>query len=164
VNAVAARLRADIDDGKADAFGGGREDAVRIHKADAHGVDKNVVVVAGVEIRFAADRRHAHTVAVVADPGDDAGQKMPRLGMVGRAEAQRIHIGNGARAHGEHVAHDTAHARRRALIGLNIGGVVMALHLEDRRLVVAEIDDAGILAGPLDDLWPRRRQCLQPDA
>jgi hypothetical protein len=37
---------------------------------------------------------------------------------------------------------------RRALVGLDVGGVVVALHLEDGGLAVADIDDAGILARP----------------
>ena len=76
--------------------------------------------------------------------------------MVGRAEAQRVQIGDRPRAHGEHVAHDAADAGRRALIGLDIGGVVVALHLEDRRLAVADVDDAGILARAADHLRARR--------
>ena len=36
-----------------------------------------------------------------------------------------------ARAHGEDVAQDAADAGRRALVGLDVGWVVVALHLED---------------------------------
>ena len=121
------------------------------HEADGHGIDQDVVVVAGVEIGFAADGRHAHAIAVVADAGDDPGDEMAGLGMVRRAEAQRVHVGDGPRAHGEHVAHNAADAGRGPLIGLDVGRMVVALHLEHGRLAVAEIDDAGILAWPLDD-------------
>jgi hypothetical protein len=48
-----------------------------------------------------------------------------------RAEAQRVHRRDRPRAHGEDVAQDAADAGRRALIGLDEGGVVVALHLED---------------------------------
>src|SRR5690606_8048803 len=56
-----------------------------------------------------------------------------------------------------------------ALIGLDIGGVVMALHLEDRRQLpalgpVADIDHAGILARPADHPRGLGRQLLQMQA
>ena len=127
-----------------------------------HGIDENVVVVARVEIGLAADRRHAHAIAVVADARHDAGHEMARLGVIGRAESERVHVGDRARAHGEHVAHDAADAGRRALIGLDVRRVVVALHLEDRRLSVADIDHAGILARTLDHLRAFGRQLLQP--
>ena len=49
------------------------------------------------------------------------------LGWIGLAEAQRVHHGDGARAHGEDVAHDAAHAGGRALIGLDEAGMVVAI-------------------------------------
>ena len=115
VDAVAAGLGADIDDGHADALGGRVEDLVGLGEADAHGVDEDVAVVARVEIGLAADGRHADAIAVAADAGDDAVDEMARLGMVGRAEAQRVQVGDGPRAHGEDVAQDAADAGRRAL-------------------------------------------------
>ena len=84
-----------------------------------------------MEIHFAADRRHAEAIAVAADAGDDAGHQMPRLGMIGIAEAQRVEAGDRPRAHGEDVAQNAADAGRRALIGLDVARVVVALHLED---------------------------------
>ena len=70
--------------------------------------------------------------------------------MIGLAEAQRVHHGDGARAHGEDVAHDAAHAGGRALIGLDEAGMVVGFHLEDAGIAVADIDHAGILARALD--------------
>ena len=84
-----------------------------------------------MEIDLAADRRHAEGIAVAADAGDDAGDEMAGLRMVRRAEAQRVQRRDRPRAHGEDVAQDAADAGRRALIGLDEGGVVVALHLED---------------------------------
>ena len=162
VNAVAPSLGADIDHGQPDALRRRLEDAVGVDQPHGHGVDQDVVVVARVEIGLAADRGHAHAIAVVADARDHAGDEMPGLGMIRRTEAERIHIGDRARTHGEHVAHDAADAGRRALVGLDIGGVVVALHLEHGGLSVAEIDDAGILAGALDHLRPFGRELLQP--
>ena len=83
--------------------------------------------------------------------------------MIGRAEPQRVHVGDRTRAHGEHVAHDAANAGRRALIGLDIGRMVVALHFEHGRLAVAEIDNARVLAGPLDHLRAFGRQLPEPD-
>ena len=129
-------------------------------EADAHGVDEDVVVVALVEVGLAADRRHADAIAVAADAGDDAVDEVARLGVVGSAEAQRVEVGDRARAHGEHVAHDAADAGGRALVGLDVARVVVALHLEDDAVAVAEVDDAGVLAGALDHLRAGRRQRL----
>ncbi len=89
---------------------------------------------------------------------------MARLRVAGRAEAQRVEVGDGARAHGKDVAHDAADAGRRALVWLDVGGVVVAFHLENDGLPVADIRDAGVLAGALDDLRALRGQLLQPDA
>ena len=71
-DAVAAGLGAEIDDGKADAFGLGQEDRVGFGKAGGEGIDQAVAVVAGMELDFAADGRNAEGVAVAADAGDDA--------------------------------------------------------------------------------------------
>ncbi len=162
VNAVAAGLRADVDDGIADPGGGRIEDAVRVGDTGGHGVDQDVAVIAGMEGALAADGGHADAVAVAADAGDDAGHQMPGLGMCGRAEPEGVEVGDGAGAHGEDVAEDAADTRRRALVGLDVRRMVVAFHLEDRRLAVADVDDAGVLARPADH--PRRlgRQGLQP--
>ena len=86
--------------------------------------------------------------------------KMAGLGMVGAAETQRIEQRDRPCPHREHVAQDAAHSGRRALVGLDEGGMVVALDLEDDRLAVADIDDPGILAGTADDPLPRGRQRL----
>ena len=144
--------------------GGRVENLVGLRDADGHRVDEDVAVVGGVEIDLAADGRDADAIAVAADARDHAGDEVPRLGVIGPAEAQRIQVGDRPRAHGEDVAQDAADARRRALIGLDVGRVVVALHLEDRRVAVADVDHAGILARSADH--PRRlgRQLLQVDA
>ena len=162
VNAVAPGLGADIDHGKPNALRRRLEDALGVDEPHGHGVDQDVVVVARVEIGLAADGGHAHAIAVVADARHDTGDEVPGLGVVGCAEAERIHVGDGPRAHGEHVAHDAADAGRGPLIRLDIGGVVVALHLEHGRLAVANVDDACILARALDHLRALGRQLLQP--
>ena len=84
--------------------------------------------------------------------------------MLGRAEAQEIERRDRPRAHGEDVAQNAAHSGRRALIGLDERGVVVRLHLEDADLAVADVDDAGVLAGPVDDLRALGRQLAQMQA
>ena len=161
MDTVPARLGTDIDDGIAHTAGSGIEYLVLICDTDGHGIDQNVAVIRRMEIGFAAHRRHANAVSIAADAGHDAFDQMLHPGVIGRAEAQRVEIRDRARAHGEHVAQYAAHARRRALIRLDITGMVVALHLEDGRLPIANVDHAGILARPANDLRPLGRQLLQ---
>ena len=85
-------------------------------------------------------------VAVAADAGDDAGQHARGVGGVGAAEAERVHDGDRARAHRQDVADDAADPGGRALVGLDVAGVVVRLDLEGDRVAVAHVDDAGVLA------------------
>ena len=78
-------------------------------------------------------------------------------------ERQRIETGNRTRTHGENVAQNATDAGGRALIGLNVAWMVMALHLEHDREPVADIDHAGVLARPLDHPRRLRRQRAQVD-
>ena len=150
VNAVAAGLRAEIDDRHADARSRGVENLVGLGEADRHGIDQDVAVVAAVEAHFAADRRHTEGIAVAADASDHARDQTARLGMTWVAERQRIEAGDRPRAHGEDIAQDAANAGRRALVGLDVARVVVALHLEHDGKAVADVDHAGIFARPLD--------------
>src|SRR3546814_18369617 len=70
--------------------------------------------------------------------------------MMGPAKPQRIEIGDRACAHGEDVAQNAADAGSGTLIGLDVGGMVVALHLEDCGLAVPDIDHARVLALTLD--------------
>ena len=97
-------------------------------------------------------------------PATTPADEMARLGMARIAEAQRVQVGDRARAHGEHVAHDAADAGGRALVGLDEGRVVVALHLEDDGIAVADVDHAGVLAGPLDHLRAFGGERLEPHA
>src|SRR6202008_1350084 len=127
----------------------------------AHRVDQDVAVVRGVEIHLAADGGHAHAVAVAANPTDNAIDKVPRLRVLRRAEPEGVHHRDRPRAHGEDVAHDAAHARCRALIGLDETGMVVGFHLEDTDVAVADIDDARVFARTLDDDAPRGGEAPQ---
>ena len=152
MDAVAPGLGADVDDRQADALGCRVEDLVGPGEADAHGIDEDVAVVGRVEVGLAADGGHAGAIAVAADAGDDAGNQVARPGVGRVAEAQGVEVGDRARAHGEDVAHDAADAGGGALVGLDVGGVVVALHLEDDGVAIADVDHARVLAGPLDHL------------
>ena len=160
VNAVAPGLGAEIDDRHVHAGGRRVKDLVGLGEADRHRVDEDVAVIAGVETNLSADGRHAERIAVAADAGDHARHEVPRLGVLRRAKAQRVEAGDGTRAHREHVAQNTADAGRRALIGLDVARMVVALHLEHDRLAVADIDDAGVLARALDHPGRLGRQAL----
>ena len=162
MDAVAPGLGADIDHRVADPGGGRAEDPAGWGQPDGHRVDQDVAVVGGVEIDFPADRRHAHAIAIAADPGHHPGHQVAGPRVVRAAEAQRVEVGDRPGAHGEDVAHDAADPGRSTLVGLDEGGVVVALHLEDDGLAVADIDHPGILARPLDHPCPGGRQPLQP--
>jgi hypothetical protein len=115
-----------------------------------------------VESEFSADGRYAEAVAVAADSGDDALHEAAGFGVVGRTKAERVHGGDRAGPHGEDVAQDPADAGRGALIGLDVRGMVVALHLEDQRLAVADVDDSGVFAGAADHLGAGGRQGAEP--
>src|SRR5271165_2810937 len=125
MDAVATCLRAEIDDRIADPRRLGREDRIGASDPDRHSVDKNVAVVAPVEADRTADGWNPERIAVAADAGDDPRHEAPGLRMIRRAKAQEVEAGDGTRAHGEDVAQDAADPSRRALIGLDIGGMVV---------------------------------------
>jgi hypothetical protein len=116
-----------------------------------------------MKAHLAADRGHAEGIAVAANAGDDAGNQRARLRMLWIAERQRVEAGDRPRPHGEDVAQNAADAGRGALIGLDIARMVVALHLERHRKPVADVDDAGVLARPLDHPGRFRRQRTQMD-
>ncbi len=132
--------------------------------ADGHRVDQRIAVVGGMEIDLAADRRHADAVAVAADAAHHAIDDALRHRVGGRAEAQRVQVGDRAGAHGEHVAQNAADAGGRALVGFDEARMVVALHLEHGGEPVADIDHAGVLAGAVDHPGRLGRQLPQPDA
>lgn len=121
-DAVAAGASAVQDHLVAGAGRLGEVDVLVLHHADAAGVDERVALVAGVEDDLAADVRQTEAVAVPADARDDAGQYPLGVGVVGRAEPQRVDDRDGAGAHGEDVADDAADAGGRALVGLDVRG------------------------------------------
>ena len=115
-----------------------------------------------MELDLAAYRRHAERVAVTANARDDAGHQMPRLGMIGRAEPQRVHRCNGPCPHGEDVPQNTADARRCPLIGFDERRVIMAFHFEDDAKPITDIDHTSVFARSLDHLFAGSGQGAEP--
>ena len=76
------------------------------------------------------------------------------FGVIYCTKGECIHRRNWTRAHRENIAQNPTHARGRALIGLDIGGVVVAFHFEHDRLTIANINNARVLAWPANDLRP----------
>src|SRR6185503_1024007 len=104
VDAVAARLGADVDHGVALALRLAEEEALAARDADRERVDQDVAVVARVELHLAADGRDADRVAVATDARDDAAQEPRRLRVIGTTEAERVERRDRPGAHREHVA------------------------------------------------------------
>src|SRR6185312_15114581 len=96
----------------------------------------------------AADVGQAEAVAVTTDAGDDAGQHATGVVSGQGSEPQAVHDRDRAGAHREDVAHDATHAGGRALVGLDVGRVVVGFDLEGDGPAVAYVHDAGVLAHP----------------
>src|SRR5207253_856243 len=101
VNAVAARLRADVVDGVADARGHALDDVRGLRNAETEHVDQRIARVRRLEGDLSADSRNADAVAVAGDAGDDAVEQARGAGRVELAESQRIQERDRTRAHGE---------------------------------------------------------------
>ncbi len=137
----------------ADALGLGEHQPLHRQHTEAEHIDERVVAVAVVEHDLAAHRRHADRVAVAADAGDHAFDEIAGAGVVERTEPQRVHERDRTRAHREDVADDAADARGRALVGLDRGGMVVALDADGDREPVTDVDDAGALARTDQHPW-----------
>ena len=119
--------------------------------AEAQHVDERIAGIHLVEDDLAADGGNADAVAVAADAGDDALEDAARQRRVERSETQGVQQRDRPRAHREDVADDAADAGRGALIRLDERRVIVRLDLEDRAQAVADVDGAGVFAGPLHD-------------
>ena len=127
-------------------------EVLHLQRAHAQGVDQRVAGVCRVEHGLTADVGQAQAVAVAADAVDNTRQDA--LGVVGvdRAEAQLVHHGDRAGAHGHDVADDAAHAGGCALVGLHKGRVVVAFHAERHRVAAADVHHTGVLTDAGEDL------------
>jgi hypothetical protein len=81
--------------------------------------------------------------------------------VVGPSEAEPVEQRHRPGTHRDDVAEDAADPGRSALERLDGGGVVVALDLERDRLALAEVDDAGVLARPLENAGRGRREALE---
>src|SRR5687768_3049221 len=163
MDTVPPRAAAHVEDRIAHAARPGVEDLVALGDPEGEGVDQDVAVVTAMEPGLAADRGDAHAIAIVADASDYAVDQEAHARSVDLAEAQGIHAGDRARAHGEDVAQDAAHAGHRSLVGLDEARMVVRLHLEDRHPAVPYVHDAGVLARPLEHVRPLGRKLPQID-
>ena len=132
-----------------------------------------IAAVAGLELGFAAQVRHAKAVAVTGDAADHAFDNgvIPVYGFPFNArfrldgtKAERVHDRERPRAHGEDVAQDAADAGGRALVRLDVAGMVVRLDFEGAGPAVAHVDDAGIFARPLDHAVAFGGQALEVHA
>jgi len=95
------------------------------------------------------------------DSADNVAIAVPCLGIIRRAEAERIHDSERTRAHREDVAENAAHTCRRALKRLDEARMVVRLDLECRGVAVPDIDDTRVLSRPHEDAVAGSRQLLQ---
>ncbi len=123
---------------------------------------EDIAIVARVELDFAADRRHAEGIAVAADACNDARDEVAGLRVIRRTESQRVHRRYRTRTHRKDITQNAADARCRSLVGFDVGGMVVALHLEDDAVTVVDVDHAGVLARALDDARPLGRKRAKP--
>ncbi len=87
--------------------------------------------------------------------------RAPVLLVVQAAEANGIHHRDRPRAHREDVAKNAANAGCRTLEGLDKAGMVVGFNFKGNGESIADIDDAGILARPLQHALAFSRQLLQ---
>ena len=91
------------------------------------------------------------------------GHRWSRLVGSNGAETQRIKNRDGACAHGENVAKDSANAGGGALKRLDETGMIVRFNFEGGNQAVADVDDAGIFSRALDDEFAAHGQALEMD-
>ena len=159
VNPVAPGATAHRDDQVADfrLF----ERLVDRNQADVAAVNQRVAEVAFVEEDRAVDGRDAHSVAVVADAGDDAFNDAARVKdavrqlvrvELRRREAENIGVADRFRAEaGAHrVADDAADSGVGAAVRLERARVVVRFDFEADVVFVVELDDARVVGENAD--------------
>src|SRR5919198_4008710 len=156
---ISPSRRAEEDDEVARPRGARPHDPFGRDEPDAHGVDERVLRVGAREERVPADGGHTHAVAVMADTGDRSPEGEIRL-----AEAEAVEQRDGARSHGDDVAQNAPYTGRGALERLDGRRMVVALDLEGRRLALAEVDDARVLARALKYVHALARQPFQEES
>ena len=151
VDAVASGFRAHVNYGIADTGRASEENFVMAENAQGEDVHQRVAVIARLEHAFAADGGNAKAVTVVRNAADhafhDALVPFAGRGIVERSEAQRIHHGDGTRAHGENIAQDAADAGGGALERLDKARVIVRFDLEGDGVVFARTDQHAVALG-----------------
>src|SRR5262249_14625476 len=137
--------------------------------AERERVDERILRIARLEAHFAADCRHAETVAVVADAADDSvedssircnlevgskwrvasGEWRDKTFFGDGPETERIEHGYRPRAHCKDVAQDSADAGRRALKWFNVARMIVRFDFERGNEASTDIHNAGIFSGAL---------------
>src|SRR5262245_40421157 len=158
MNPVTAGLRANVHHRIPRSLGKTGKDFLLTKDPKIKCVDQNVGVVAFVEITFTAYGGYADAVTVAANAGDHASQQITRARMIDIAEAERVERCDRPRAHGENVAQNAADAGRGPLERLNEGRMIMAFHLKSHGESIANVDNTGVLARPLEHVGAFRRQ------
>ena len=160
--AIATGRRPNVKHRVTNTVGGAAGNLVMPQDTQGEGINQRVALVALVEIHLARDRRNTEAIAIVGDASHDTGEETANFRIREFSEAQRIERSNRTGAHGEDVANDATHARRRSLEGLNGARMVMRFDLEGDGHAVTHIDDAGILFARADeDLVALRWEGLQ---
>ena len=133
MDSVSSRFRADIDQRVACTLRRSLENTLLLCNPKGKSIDQNIGVVAFVKINFSANCRHAHAVAVAADPCHHTVQQIPSARMIQAAKAQGVQRGDRARPHGEDISQNASHAGRRPLIRFDKRGMVVALDFKHCR-------------------------------
>src|SRR5262249_55538518 len=135
----AAGFCPDVDDGIADSLRFREKNFFFARDAERERVDERILRVARLETDFAADRRHAETIAVEADTANDAIETAAILSSVfirgvvacrDFTEAERIENRDRSRAHGKNVAQDSADAGGRALEWFDVARMIVRFDFE----------------------------------
>ncbi len=162
MDTVTAGFRTDIDNRVSDTGCCGIEDVVGVGQTHGHRIDQDIAVIGCVEVGFPTDGRDSHAVAVTADAFDDTAKQVAGFRMIRFAKAQSIEVCDRTGTHGEDIAHDAANTGCRTLIGFDKGRVVVAFHLEDGGLTIANVDDTSVFTRSLNDPVSLGRKGFEP--
>ena len=135
---------ADTSRGRALEIGG-------LEDADTHRIDEARLLVTSVETHFATDVSDANAIAVVTDTAHGSVQEAPRTLGCWIAKAERVENRDRTGTHRENIAQNAADTGCGALKWLNCRRVVVALDLEGHAEAVADVDDARVFAGTLQN-------------
>ena len=184
MDAVAPGLGAYINYGIPFARRASVKNLVAADQAESERVHQRIAGVAGLEFHLAAKVGDAETVAVRSDARDHAFHdrvvfvnfSLCGSGALPRSDGakprphtdwpkpQRVHHRDGACAHGENVAQNSADASGGSLKWFDKRRVIVRLDLERAGPAVANVNDAGIFTRPLHHQLAARGQTFQVNA